>query len=130
MLLEYLEDPDAQLHTRVLLLYDLVPDEVGALRDAFGRLSRGKPGDELPVDALPGVVAVDGSSLVATVGEANLGVEPVAGAGLHFRCVLTPAAWQRACGLLEPFLIGGRQGFQYLTEVGPVEWIISHDRGW
>src|SRR5271166_3922587 len=110
MLLEYLEDPDAQLHTRVLLLYDLVPDEVAALRDAIDQLSRGKPGDELQVDTLHGVAAVDGSSLAATVGEADLGVEPVAGTGRHFRCVLTPGAWQRACGLLEPFLLGGRQG--------------------
>ena len=130
MLLEYLEDPDAQLHTRVLLLYDLAPEEVGALRDAIDRLSRGNPGDELQVDALPGVVAVDGSSLVASVGETDLGVEPVTGAGLGFCCALTPGSWQRACGLLEPFLLGGGLGFQYLTEVGPVEWIISHDRGW
>jgi hypothetical protein len=130
MLLEYLEDPDAQLHTRVLLLYDCVPDEVGILRDAVGRLSRGKPGDELRVDTLPCVVVVDGSSLAATVGEADFGVELVAGAGRHFRCVLTPGAWRRVCGLLEPFLLAGGQGFQYLTEVGPVVWIISHDRGW
>jgi hypothetical protein len=66
MLLEYLEDPDAQLHTRVLMPYSFVPDEVGALRNAIDQLSRGKPGDELRVDTLPGVTAVDGSSLAAT----------------------------------------------------------------
>lgn len=53
MLLEYLEDPDAQVATRVLLLYDLVPDEVVALRNAIDRLSRGKSGDELCLDACP-----------------------------------------------------------------------------
>lgn len=130
MLLEYMEDPDAQLDSRVLLLYDFVPDEVGALRDAIARLSRGKPGDEMRVGTLPGVVAVDGSSLAATLGEADLGVEPVAGAGRQFRCVLTSGAWQRVCGLLEPFLHSDCQGFQYLSEDGTVEWIISHHRGW
>jgi hypothetical protein len=130
MLLEYVEDPDAQVDTRVLLLYDSVPDEVGALRDAIARLNRGKPGDEMRVGALPGVVAVDGSSLAATLGEADLGVEPVAGAGRQFRCVLTSGGWQRVCGLLEPFLHSDCQGFQYLSEDGTVEWIISHHRGW
>ena len=49
MPLEYLEDPDAQLHTCVLLLYDLVPDEVGALRDSpqgggiYGEVTVGAP---------------------------------------------------------------------------------------
>lgn len=130
MFLEYLEDPDAQVATRVLLLYDLVPDEVVALRNAIDRLSRGKPGDELRVDALPDVLAVDGSSLAAAVTEADLGVEPVAGAGRQFRCALTSGGWQRVCGLLEPFLCSDCQGFQYLSEEGTVEWIISHDRGW
>jgi len=60
MLLEYLEDPDAQVDTRVLLLYEFVPDEVVALRDAIDRLSRGRSGDELRVDALPGIVMVTG----------------------------------------------------------------------
>jgi hypothetical protein len=49
MLLEYLEDLDSQPQTRVLLLYDLAPAAVQALREAVDRLSRGKPGDELRV---------------------------------------------------------------------------------
>ena len=130
MLLEYLEDPAAQVDTRVLLLYEFVPDEAVALRDAIDRLSRGKSGDSLRVDALPGVVTVDGSSLAAIVGETERGVEPVAGTGHQFRCALTPGGWQRVCGLLEPFLRGDRRGFQYLSEEGTVEWIISCDRGW
>jgi|SRR5580692_2794675 hypothetical protein len=110
MLLEYLEDPDAQVATRVLLLYAVMPDEAGALRSAIERLSRGKPGGELRVDALPGVVALDGSSLAATVDDADLGMEPAAGADRQFRCALTSAGWQRVCGLLEPFLRSDCQG--------------------
>jgi len=129
MLLEYLEDLDSQPQIRVLLLYDFAPAAVRALREAVDRLSRGKPGDELRVDALPGVTAVDGSSLVAAVGEADVGVEPV-GADRDFRCELHASAWERVSGLLEPFLVAGSNGFQYLSEEGSVEWIISHDRGW
>jgi|SRR5580704_15325387 hypothetical protein len=130
MLLEYLEDPDAQVDTRVLLLYEFVPDEVVALRDAIDRLSRGKSGDELRVGALPGVVTIDGSTLAASVGETERGVEPVAGAGRHFHCALTSGGWQRVCGLLEPFLRDDCRGFQYLSEEGTVEWVISCDQGW
>jgi hypothetical protein len=130
MLLEYLEDADTQVDTRVLLLYEFAPDEVETLRDAIDRLSRGKSGDEIRVDALPGVVAIDESSLTAAVGGGDLGVELVAGAGRQFRCVLTSGGWQRVCGLLEPFLHADSQGFQYLSEEGTVEWIISHHRGW
>ncbi len=43
MLLEYLEDPDAQVATRVLLLYEFVPDEVVALRNAIDRSIGGSP---------------------------------------------------------------------------------------
>jgi hypothetical protein len=130
MLLEYLEDPDAPVDTRVLLLYEFMPDEVDALRDAIDRLSRGDDGDELRVDALPGVVAVDGSSLAATVAEAELGVESVAGGGRRFRCALTSGGWRRVHGLLEPFLCGDSKGFQFLSEEGSVTWIISRKRGW
>ncbi len=130
MLLEYLEDADARVDKRVLLLYEFTPDGVETLRDAIDQLSRERSGDEPRVDALPGVVAVDGSSLTATVGDVDLGVEPVAGGGRQFLCVLTAGGWQRVCGLLEPFLHADGQGFQYLSEEGTVEWIISHHRGW
>jgi hypothetical protein len=127
--MEYLDDLAARPQIRVLLLYDLGTAEVEVLRDAVDRLSRGRPGDEVRVDALPGVVAVGGCSLVAAVGGADLGVEPD-GADLDFRCELSVAAWERVSGLLEPFLAAGSRGFQYLSEEGSVEWIISHDRGW
>ncbi len=129
MLMEYLDDPAARPQIRVLLLYDLGTAEVQALREAVDRLSRGKPGNELLVDALPGVTAVDGSSLVAAVGEADLGVEPD-GADRHFRCKLRASSWERVSGLLEPFLAAGSNAFQYLSKEGSVEWIISYDRGW
>jgi hypothetical protein len=130
MLLEYLDDPNARTDTRVVLLYEFVPGEVVALRDTIDRLSRGQAGDELQVDALPGLIAIDGCSLAASLAEADLGVEPIADTSAHFRCALTSGGWQRVCGLLEPFLRSDSQGFQYLSEQGTVEWIISNRRGW
>jgi hypothetical protein len=127
--MEYLDDPAARPQIRVLLLYDLRTAEVEVLRDAVDRLSRGRPGEEVRVNALPGVVAVGGCSLVAAVGGADLGVEP-SHSDLDFRCELSASGWERVSGLLEPFLAPDSRGFQYLSEEGAVEWIISHDRGW
>ena len=43
-----------------------------------------------------------------------------------------PAGWRRVVDLLEPFLAPeyGSGGFQYLTEVGDIEWILSTSRSW
>jgi len=50
---------------------------------------------------------------------------------LRFCCVLSPPGWQRVHDLLEPFLIVGEgTRFQYLTEAGGIDWIISTTRGW
>jgi hypothetical protein len=129
MLLEYLEDSSAQT-PQVLLLYDFVPADVEALRGVVGRLGQAESGYEERIDALPGLVGIDGCSLVVSVGGADTGVEPAGGALHGFRCVLRPASWQHIFWLLEPFAVGRANGFQYLTEVGSVEWIISTSRGW
>jgi hypothetical protein len=52
------------------------------------------------------------------------------GADWDFRCELRASAWESVSGLLEPFLTAGSNAFQYLSEEGSVEWIISYDRGW
>jgi hypothetical protein len=129
MLLEYCEDLDAQ-PPRVLVMHDFGPDDMEVLRVAIEQLSVGDPGDEVQLDRLPGFVGVDGCSLVGAVGNADLGVEPVAGTQREFRCVLGTEAWQQALGLLEPFVADGTNGFQYLAEPGSVEWIISTTGRW
>ena len=86
------------------------------------------------VDRLPGFQGVDGCSLVAAVGTADGGVEPLDAAWKAFRCVLAPTAWENVAGLLEPFESEQPRPrhttFQYLDESGPVLWIVSTDRAW
>jgi hypothetical protein len=129
--LEYLEDAEASLHPRVLLLYEATASELEALRASAAELAASDPGAELNLDALPGLVGIDGCSLVAAVGASDLGVEPRGDQPRRFRCVLSPPGWQRVHDLLEPFLAGQKgTSFQYLTEVGAIEWIFSTERGW
>ena len=140
MHLEYLEDAESQT-PRVLLTYGDDPRDATVLRRAAEVLAAGDEGHEVRVDQLPDFHAVDGCSLAASVGSVDAGVEPLDGSKRAFRCVLRPATWKLVSELLEPFestanrrppphglKVDGR--FQYLTETGPVEWIISTVRGW
>jgi hypothetical protein len=129
MLIEYFEDPAAR-PSRVLLLYDFTLDEVARLRGAIERVIRAPYGYEEQVDALPGFVGIDGCSLVARVGEIATGIDQVDPLKLEFRCVLDLAGWQHAFALLEPFVTRATEGFQYLTEAGSIEWIVSSSRSW
>jgi hypothetical protein len=127
--LEYLEDTDAS-PARVLLLYEATAAEVEAVRGGIAALA-GDPSAEFNLEGVPGFLGIDGCSLVASVGALDLGVEAIGDGKRHFRCILSPPGWQRVCELLEPFLdVKEGTRFQYLTEVGPIDWIVSTSRAW
>jgi len=139
MHLEYLEDAESQT-PRVLLAYGDDPRDATVLRRAAEALAAAEEGHEVRVDQLPRFDAVDGCSLSASVGSVDAGVEPLDGSDRAFCCVLLPPTWKLVSELLEPFesadlppppeglKVGAR--FQYLSETGPVKWIISTERGW
>lgn len=129
VLIEYFEDMAAR-SLRVLLLYDFTLDEAKWLRRAVERLSQAPHGYEEQIDALPGFVGIEGCSLVACVGEVATGLDQIDPAELWFRCVMDSAGWQHAFALFEPFVTSDAEGFQYLTEAGSIEWIISSSRSW
>lgn len=130
MQVEYFDD--ATPHP-VLLLYGDDPEETLLLRGAVEALADGKAKD-FRVEDLPGFRGVDGCSLVAQAGDRNAGVEPVPGTSRAFRCERDRQGWRHVWWLLEPFVdpeTGGKpNAFQYLDEVGVIEWIISGSRGW
>jgi hypothetical protein len=125
MRLDYFEDLQAT-PARVLLMHDFGASDVHLLLEAVRGLGN-RVVDGLQIDELPGFWG--SCSLEAALGDQDLGIEPAGARGRAFRCVLSPAGWQRALGLLEPFM-GGAEGFQHLTEAGSVEWIISTDGKW
>jgi hypothetical protein len=125
MRLEYFEDLKAS-PARVLVMHDFGGSDIHLLQEAVRGLGT-RHVDSLQIDELPGF---EGScSLEAVVGDQDLGIEPAAGRPRAFRCVLGPEGWERALDLLRPFA-EGCEGFQYLTERGSVEWIISTDGRW
>lgn len=140
MRVEYFQDPESQTPP-VLLTYGDDADDAKLLRQTAEALAKGDSHNEVRVDLLPGFEGVDGCSLVASVGTLDLGVEPIGGSDRAFRCVLRHVTWTHVAGLLEPFerpspeaavAEGLRRGlwFQYLSEDGSVEWIVSSGRGW
>jgi hypothetical protein len=130
MNLEYIEDPGAEAQ-KVLLLWGPSESEIRTVRSEIVSLADGGVGSELQLERLPGISGIAGCALIARVGESDGGVERLQGNRQTFACELTPASWRRVVDLLQPFQVandGGR--FQYLTETGSIEWIISTDRSW
>lgn len=120
----------------VLLTYGRSPTEAEALREVAVRLAATDTDESVGVQIaeLPGFRGINDCSLLAEVGSVKLGVVPIDESRLAFRCVLDAPGWRRVAGLLEPFAsakpILKPNGFQYLEESGPIEWIISGSRGW
>jgi hypothetical protein len=84
-------------------------------------------GDELRIDKLPGFESE--LSLSAVIGSEDEGVARVGESS--FRCVLTRAGWERVVALLGPFAEPlESNSFQYLTEAGEIEWIVSTSGPW
>lgn len=132
MRLEYFED--RSIACPVLLTYGRDPREARLLRDAVQSLAAGGSNSDLQVDALPGFLGVHGCSLIARLGDSDRGVERRPDSGAAFVCELSQSGWKNVSGLLEPFAerqhASTGEEFQYLSEAGSIEWIISTSRGW
>jgi hypothetical protein len=96
-------------------------------------LPQAEAGVAVRVDAIPSVQAVDGCTLAAVVGRTDVGVELTGDGARAFRCSLRPESWRTVAGLIEPFTIARCRPateFQYLTDAGSIDWIISTSRQW
>jgi hypothetical protein len=130
VILESLDNPSAE-PARVLLMFDPAPADVDALGREVAALAAGRADHEVRIESLSGVSAVGGCSVICGVGDSDRGVHRVDAGRLAFSCVLTPSGWRRVVDLLEPFLADAKESrFQFLSEHGPVTWIISTERGW
>jgi hypothetical protein len=145
MRLEYFDEGRAK---SVLLIYEATSLELESLITAFARLRSESPPRPIEMIELPGCEAVDGCSVTLYRSSEDLGVEPVDGESNGFRCSLSQAGWAHAIAMLEPFLDprpipqsryatdAEAQGWvsrgrhQFLTEMGPVEFIFSTNREW
>jgi hypothetical protein len=145
MRLEHFDEGRAK---SVLLIYEATSTDIESLLTAFAHLRSENPPRVIEVTDLPGCEAVDGCSLALCRSTEDLGVEPAHSESKDFRCSLSQVGWAHATAMLEPFLNplpnpqsryaaeAEAQGWvsrgqhQFLTEVGPVEFIFSTSREW
>jgi hypothetical protein len=133
MRLEYLDDLDNDQRP-VLLTYGPSPSDAETLQVAAKQLAADEHQAGLQIEKLAGFEGIDDCSLLAEMDSTNLGVVHIDPSERAFRCVLDPAGWHRVAGLLEPFVAArptlNPNGFQYLNEFGPIDWIISGSSSW
>jgi hypothetical protein len=132
MRLEYFDYPTSR-NRSVLLLFGDDPNEARIVRDLISVVASTEPGVAVQVDAIPAVQGVDGCTLAAVVGDTDVGVELTGDGARAFGCSLRPQSWRTVAGLIEPFTTRRDRpasAFQYLTDAGSIDWIISTSRQW
>ncbi len=129
MQLEYFSDPTSDARP-VLLLFGDDPGEAKLVRDEIYELALNDPGTELGIDRLRYVEPVDGSALTAVVGMSDRGLVLMTDLPPVFRCELSSESWLTVADLIDPFTTATPRGHQYLTDQGPIDWIISSAREW
>jgi hypothetical protein len=121
MRLEYVSEgsPDCPL----IRLCELDPAAVERLRDLVKGLATGAR-ESVVVHELPGLDAIDGCKLTFRIGHDRGVCQNLSGA---FECILSATWWDNMEGLLEPFCRSDSRGSQWLTNVGEIALLISHD---
>jgi hypothetical protein len=134
MKIEYFAD--GAVDCPLILIYGNDPTGALNLRLALERLANGLV-DSLAIHELPGYFSVGDCKLFAKVGSSDIGVWRT-GKGPAFVCTLQKQTWFEVLDLLEPFLepftdklnLGSSYSFQYLTNCGDINLLISTSRAW
>lgn len=127
MRLEFL--PDGSEARPLVRLYDFTAQEARDLRKLLERLAEEKD-QAVALHKLPWIQAID-CGLTLKVGKSNTGIRR-APKPTELECVLRPAGWEGAVGLVEPFGLdeSANAGYQWLDESGDVRLLISRDGAW
>lgn len=126
--LEYL--PDGSDDCPLIRLYDFEAADVVALQDLCVALAEGRV-LEASLDNQPWVHAIGGCRLVLRAGVENCGVKfPIAGAPFVMEYTPGGEGWLEVADKIAPFVADRPGGFQWLTNEGDVNVLISWDGLW
>lgn len=125
MQLEFL--PEGSDDCPLLCIYQFTQSEADRLCKAFISLSSGER-EEIAVHEMPGVEAVVECRLFLRRGSKDRGLLTLTDTAA-FECILSSDGWKDVAGLTEPFAEGSK-GFQWLTTIGDVNWLLSTDGKW
>lgn len=123
--LEYLHEGDQ--HCPLIRLYDYDPSDVVALGDLCLALADGRS-RKVSLDSQAWVRAIVGCQLVMLTGDSNRGVR-TGRAENQFVMEYATEGWLEIAEKLSPFAAGSG-GYQWLTNEGDVNVLISRDGYW
>jgi hypothetical protein len=126
--LEYL--PDGSDDCPLIRLYDFEAADVVALQDLCLALAEGRA-REISLDSQPWVHAIGGCRLTLRAGVANRGLTTsIAGEAFVMEYTREGGGWLEVADKLAPFVTDRLGGFQWLTNEGDVNLLISWDGFW
>lgn len=126
MKLEFCEDPDCD-ECPLIRLYEFTATEVRALHELTQSLAAGRV-SEVALHTLTWVRPIDECPLTMKVGPINRGVRTPK-PGTPFEMVYTANGWLQIADKIAPFM-DGSGGYQWLTEEGEVNVLLSKDGSW
>ena len=110
--------PDCPL----IRIYEFTPKEAYELRRVGLQLARGKE-TTVRLHEQPNVTAIGECELTLQKGQKDRGVSEVS--SLKFEWILSASGWFQVAGLIRPFSRGVTNGFQWLTQPGKVQILLS-----
>jgi hypothetical protein len=125
---EYIADGVDQ--APILFLSGVTKSDAAKLIDIFGPLASG----ERTSTVFPDPVRREPASalqLELIAAERDEGCTP--GSRDQLLCIRRPSTWEEIVGLLAPFAVtrsATAHSHQYLSEHGPITWIVSTDSSW
>jgi hypothetical protein len=125
MKLEFLESGSSDCP--LIRLYEFDPKEANRLRCIAIHLAEAREQTVL-FHEQPGVISIDGCQLTLQLGDKDGGASELG--PNKFKWVLSKAGWFQVAGLIRPFTRTDSSGFQWLSDGGQIQVLLSHDGHW
>jgi hypothetical protein len=131
-MIEFLFVDDAQ-DAPLIVVRNLTSLGASQIAAAMRPLSLGTA-SAVDLSELPAFASENIGTFSANVATRDNGLRPVRGTDNDFECTLKPSTWGEVIGLLEPFTTEANgsiaHAHAYLSEHGPVTWLVSTDSTW
>jgi len=111
----------------LIRLYDFTAEEARQLQRVFYSLADGSL-DDVALDGMPFIEAVHGCQVRLLLGMSDRGIHPIS--SNVFEYALTGPGWSNVEGLVDPFAESNSRGFQWLSNRGPVQLLLSRNGEW
>jgi len=117
----------------LIIVRNLTPLGASQMAAAIRPLSLGTA-SAVDLSQLSAFASENVGTFAARAAARDYGLRPVQGTESDFECALKPNAWDEVIGLLEPFTTetegSASHAHAYLSQHGPIAWLVSTDSAW